>query len=77
MIKARDEDELREKASMLREIVFRAVNCAGCGICTVRCKNGALRLEGQVVVDLKKCNHCRDCLGPCPAVKFREDELDI
>ena len=77
MIKARDEDELREKASMLREIVFRAVNCAGCGICTVRCKNGALRLEGQVVVDLKKCNHCRACLGPCPAVKFREDELDI
>jgi phosphoadenosine phosphosulfate reductase len=77
MVKARDENELREKASMLREVVFRAVNCAGCGICTVRCKNGALHLDGQVIIDLKKCNHCGACLGPCPAVKFREDELDI
>jgi phosphoadenosine phosphosulfate reductase len=77
MIKASDESELREKASMLREVVFRAVNCAGCGICTARCKNGALHLEGQVVIDPKRCDHCGACLGPCPAVNFREDELDI
>lgn len=77
MIKARDEKELKGKASMLKEVVFRAVNCAGCGICTARCKNGALHLDGQVWIDLKKCNHCGACLGPCPAVKFREEELDI
>ena len=77
MIKAPDEETLRNKAALLTEIVQRAVDCAGCGICLGRCKNGALRLEGQVVLDQEKCDHCGACLGPCPAVKFREGELDI
>lgn len=77
MIRAKDENELKEKASELREVVFRAVNCAGCGICVARCKTGALHLDGQVTVDVGLCTHCGACLGPCPAVKFRENELDI
>jgi phosphoadenosine phosphosulfate reductase len=77
MIKALDEEELARKGSQLKEVVFRAVNCAGCGICLGRCKNGALFLDGQVNIDPEKCDHCGSCLGPCPAVKFRDNELDI
>jgi phosphoadenosine phosphosulfate reductase len=77
MVKAKDEKELREKSAKLRELVFRAVNCAGCGICMARCVRGAMSLNGQVVIDASKCVHCGECLGPCPAVKFREEELDI
>lgn len=77
MIKAKDETELREKAAVLKEIVFRAVDCAGCGICLGRCKNGALKLDGRIRIEKSKCSHCGECLGPCPAVKFREDELSI
>ncbi|MCU0852417.1 MAG: phosphoadenosine phosphosulfate reductase family protein [Thermoplasmata archaeon] len=77
MIRAKDEGELREKAEMLREIVFRAVECAGCGICTGRCPNGALHLDGLVTIDPTKCDHCGRCLGPCPAVRFKQDDLDI
>jgi len=77
MIKAKDEKELHDKAVRLKEVVFRAVNCAGCGICVARCESGALRLDGQIVVDASKCIHCGACLGPCPAVKFRDEELDI
>lgn len=77
MIKASDERSLREKASRLREVVFRAVNCASCGICLARCPSGALSLDGQVHVDERRCNHCGSCLGLCPAVTFSEDELDI
>jgi len=77
MIKAPDEEALNRKGSQLKEVVFRAVNCAGCGICLGRCKNGALFLDGQVCIDAEKCDHCGSCLGPCPAVKFRDSELDI
>jgi phosphoadenosine phosphosulfate reductase len=77
MIKAKDEEELRKKASQLREVVFRAVECASCGICVARCERGALKLDGMVVIDPEKCDHCGGCLGPCPAVRFKTDDLDI
>ena len=77
MIKAKDEEELRRKAAQLREVVFRAMDCAGCGICVARCERGALFLYGQVSVLEERCSHCGRCLGPCPVVRFREDELDI
>lgn len=77
MVRAKDESELRDKASMLREIVFRAMGCVGCGICVARCPSGAMALNGRTVIDAKLCNHCGSCLGPCPVVAFKEDELDI
>ena len=77
MIKARDEQELKKKAAGLREAVLRAVDCAGCGICVGRCEANALQLDGQVRIDVAKCTHCGACLGPCPAVRFKENDLDI
>ena len=77
MIKAPDERTLEAKASRLKQVVMRAVDCAGCGICIGRCQNGALLLDGQVKVDPLRCDHCGRCLGPCPAVRFTDRELDI
>lgn len=77
MVKARDEQELKKKTAQVRELVFRALDCAGCGICVARCKTGALYLDGRVMIDAERCEHCGQCLGPCPVVRFREEELDI
>ncbi|HEX9908947.1 MAG TPA: phosphoadenosine phosphosulfate reductase family protein [Thermoplasmata archaeon] len=77
MIRAKTMEELDRRALKLKEIVTRAMNCAGCGICIGRCEAGALHLEGQVTVDPAKCTHCGACLGPCPVVRFSEQELDI
>ena len=77
MVRAKDEAELRAKAAKLKEVVLRAMNCAGCGICVARCERKALRLDGRVVIEESTCTHCGQCLGPCPVVSFREDDLDI
>lgn len=77
MVRAKDEQELRAKASNLRELVLRAMNCVGCGICIGRCPSGAMSLDGRVWIDPGMCTHCGSCLGPCPVVAFREDQLDI
>lgn len=77
MIKAGDEDLLRAKAARLKEVVLKAMECAGCGICVGRCPTGALVLDGRMRIDESLCDHCGSCFGPCPVVAFREDQLDI
>ncbi|UCE91780.1 MAG: phosphoadenosine phosphosulfate reductase family protein [Methanobacteriota archaeon] len=77
MVKAEDEEDLRSKTSMLTQAVIRAMECAGCGICVGRCLSGALNVDGQVAIDEECCDHCGSCLGPCPVVSFREEELDL
>ncbi len=77
MVRGKTEELVKKKTDVLREVVLRAMDCAGCGICVARCENGAIRLEGRVVIDSGLCTHCGRCLGPCPVVRFREDDLDI
>lgn len=77
MIRARSEEELVKKARALREVVFKAMECAGCGICVARCESHALSLDGRIVVDVESCTHCGSCLGQCPVTSFREDDLDF
>ncbi|MBE0517896.1 MAG: phosphoadenosine phosphosulfate reductase family protein [Thermoplasmata archaeon] len=77
MIRGKTEEELDRRASITKEIVFKAMNCTGCGICIGRCESGAIHLEGRATIDAEKCTHCSNCLGPCPVVAFREEELDI
>jgi len=74
-IKAGDRDELRESLGSVVDIVLRAEECVGCGICIARCSQGALFLNDENRVDLSpdQCIHCRKCLGKCPVRDFRED----
>ncbi len=56
----------------LEELIYRASECVGCGICPGRCPTGALDIDGgRIVIDVEKCAHCSLCLdGPCPVVDF-------
>ncbi|MCQ2070913.1 MAG: phosphoadenosine phosphosulfate reductase family protein [archaeon] len=53
------------------QLVARAFNCVGCGLCAARCKPKALYMkDGKVEIDWEKCIFCKDCYGPCPAMNF-------
>ena len=53
------------------QVIARAFNCVGCGLCAARCEEHALYMEdGRVHVHGDQCIFCMKCYGPCPAVNF-------
>ncbi|MBQ3685223.1 MAG: phosphoadenosine phosphosulfate reductase family protein [Candidatus Methanomethylophilaceae archaeon] len=57
------------------QVIVRAEQCVGCGLCAARCEEGALYMEGgKVRIHEDECIFCKDCFGPCPSVNFVRDE---
>ncbi len=53
------------------QVIMRAEQCVGCGLCAARCEQGALYMEdGKVKIKEDECIFCKDCFGPCPSVNF-------
>ena len=72
------ENDARMNIDKLFEIIIRSEQCVGCSLCVARCEQGALRMEnGRVEIDPDECIRCKDCLGPCPAVNFRQTEQEM
>ncbi|MEM2870549.1 MAG: phosphoadenosine phosphosulfate reductase family protein [Thermoplasmata archaeon] len=69
---AASEEELERRLERLREALLRAEGCAGCGVCTGRCRSGAAGVrEGRMVIDPERCTGCGSCLeGPCPVTAY-------
>ena len=41
--------------------------CIRCYTCEMTCPEQAIEHDdNNVVVDVTKCNHCMDCIAPCP-----------
>ncbi len=56
------------------QVIVRAEQCVGCGLCAARCTPGALYMEdGKVRINEDDCVFCRQCFGPCPSVDFAKD----
>jgi phosphoadenosine phosphosulfate reductase len=73
-----DADKLIKKVERERRAVVKAEECVGCGVCTGRCSEGALRLElGRVHVVIDRCVHCGLCVEPCPAITFGDSAFDF
>ncbi len=66
------EKPYKKDLRLLEELIYRASECVGCGICPGRCPTGALDMAGgRITIDVEKCAHCSLCLeGPCPVVDF-------
>lgn len=77
LVRGKNEKEAKKLMSKVKDTILRAHLCVGCGICTGRCDNGALKLEEQVYVDEETCIHCGECLGPCPVIGYGESEFEF
>ena len=75
--KAHVERDARTRIDEAFQLIVRAEQCVGCGLCVARCTPGALYMkDGKVEIREDECIFCKDCFGPCPAVKFGSDAND-
>ena len=59
------------------QLVARAEQCTGCGLCAERCPTGALYMKGGRVEVLEdECVFCKDCFGECPGVRLEPGSGD-
>ncbi len=71
------ENDARKHVNQAFQVIVRAEQCVGCGLCAARCEPGALYMEdGKVKINEDECVFCRKCFGPCPSVDFAKDEKD-
>lgn len=75
--KANVENDARMHIDHAFQVIIRAEQCVGCGLCAARCDPGALYMEnGKVKIHEDDCIFCRDCFGPCPSVDFVRDDKE-
>lgn len=73
--KANVENDARQHIDHAFQVIVRAEQCVGCGLCAARCEPKALYMEdGKVRIHEDECVFCRDCFGPCPSVDFARDD---
>lgn len=58
-------EEAEELLAGVFETVLRAQMCARCKICEKNCPQGAITVAETLIIDEKKCNHCRKCARGC------------
>jgi phosphoadenosine phosphosulfate reductase len=80
VLRAESGERLKSRVEKLKEAVLRSEECAGCGVCTGKCTEGAAGIrKGRMVIDPEKCTQCGACLaGPCPVTAYApETQEDV
>lgn len=62
-IKASDKEEI------VKDLVYRAINCVGCGVCVTKCD--AIYIKNGKAFISDKCKHCLECMYECPVIVFK------
>jgi len=65
------EIEVSDREDLIKDIIYRAINCVGCGVCVAKCKENAIYIkEGRAYI-ADNCIHCLQCMDECPVIVFK------
>ena len=66
-----DLENIEKNEKIIRDVIYKAINCIGCGVCLTHCPRDAIYIKnGKAWIDERKCIHCRECMKECPVVVF-------
>lgn len=61
-----------KEKKLVEDIVYKAINCLGCGVCIAKCPKDAIYIEkNKAWINEKKCIHCKECMKECPIIVFK------
>lgn len=60
-----------KEKNLVEDVVYKAINCMGCGICLSKCPKDAIYIEKNKAWITDDCIHCRECMNECPVITFR------
>ena len=67
--KAFTQEDAKQNIDHAVQLIARAFNCVGCGLCAARCEEHALYMEGgKVHIHGDDCIFCMKCYGPFSSV---------
>ncbi len=61
----------KRNEEIVKDLIYRAINCVGCGVCVSKCEQGAIYIKDGKAWINDKCIHCLKCMEECPVIVFR------
>ncbi|HHO57056.1 MAG TPA: 4Fe-4S dicluster domain-containing protein, partial [Thermoplasmatales archaeon] len=60
-----------ERETLVRDIIYRGIECVGCGVCVAKCPQNAIYMKDGKAWIGESCIHCLQCMDECPVIVFR------
>ncbi len=70
-VKIGKEIEASGKEKLVKDVIYRAINCVGCGVCVAKCSQDAISIINGKAYISENCIHCLQCMEECPVIVFR------
>lgn len=65
-----NKESINDWAIEVRDVVFRALHCTGCGVCIGKCQHDAIIISNGQAWIQDNCTHCKKCMDECVVLVF-------
>jgi len=70
-IEVGEEIKASDKEKLVKDIIYRGIECVGCGVCVAKCPQNAIYMKDGKAWIGESCIHCLQCMDECPVIVFR------